>query len=271
MAADFSAASYLNSQKVRTRVEAHFRWGAVAVLVGWAGGWPGPGQPALLRWTGAGWPLHFTAPYLPAPARRAFSRCDFILTPSLPCTAPPIKPAALRSGETGAPPAARSSAACLPAPWCTVLALPTPPLHDITRLPALPAADLATTTLLMRFMQARAGGAPPPLPSRLIRWLLNLFLVRCPPHPLPRTTHTAGRQLYWHPGADRAGGCSAQHTQQQRQRRERRRRRRRPAAAGGAAAHGALLARGQPAARGGGAGGCAGGGGHCCAPAPCVV
>ena len=36
--------------------------------------------------------------------RRAFATpCDFIVTPTLPCTAPPIKPAALANGETGEP------------------------------------------------------------------------------------------------------------------------------------------------------------------------
>lgn len=33
--------------------------------------------------------------------RRAFEQCDVIITPTLPCTAPPIKPAALVAGESG--------------------------------------------------------------------------------------------------------------------------------------------------------------------------
>ncbi|KAL4858988.1 Fatty acid amide hydrolase [Chlorella vulgaris] len=52
--------------------------------------------------------------------RRAFERCDFIITPTLPCTAPPIKPAALSCGETG----------------------------------KLAGSDLGTTTSLMWYMQA---------------------------------------------------------------------------------------------------------------------
>lgn len=52
----FTAAHYIQAQKIRTRVEAHFR--------------------------------------------RAFASCDFIITPTLPCTAPPINPAALYCGQS---------------------------------------------------------------------------------------------------------------------------------------------------------------------------
>ncbi|PRW59826.1 fatty acid amide hydrolase [Chlorella sorokiniana] len=56
VASGFEAAHYLNAQKIRTRIERHFR--------------------------------------------RAFEHCDVIITPTLPCTAPPIKPAALVAGES---------------------------------------------------------------------------------------------------------------------------------------------------------------------------
>ena len=42
-------------------------------------------------------------PHTPAPRRRAFARCDFIVTPSLPCTAPAVRPASLAGGVSGAP------------------------------------------------------------------------------------------------------------------------------------------------------------------------
>ncbi|KAI7839845.1 hypothetical protein COHA_006430 [Chlorella ohadii] len=56
VASGFEAAHYLNAQKIRTRMERHFR--------------------------------------------RVFEQCDVIITPTLPCTAPPIKPAALVAGES---------------------------------------------------------------------------------------------------------------------------------------------------------------------------
>lgn len=103
VAAGFEAAHYLNAQKIRTRIEAHFRCGQAA------GKTPQPltGAPAC-RYAWRALLLSLLSALLhqamcgPALCRRAFEHCDVIITPTLPCTAPPIKPAALVAGESGA-------------------------------------------------------------------------------------------------------------------------------------------------------------------------